>query len=173
MKIDIIQLIYKLVNTEDSDKKELLERFSRSKIKDSFLTVEEVLVMYMYYVEERKPNEIALILNRSRSNVYATLQRARDKVVQAKETIKHVNAFRKAIKIRVYSGEDADDVIKRIYNVADEKNVKLPYKSYELKDELRKLKLVDEDDTVIDNTELIILPEIGIFTSGRRVEVNS
>ncbi len=173
MKIDIIQLIDKIISSSTSDKRELLERYSRSKIKDSFLTVEEVLVMYMYYVEEKKPNEIAAILNKSRSNVYATLQRAKEKVVQAKETIKHVNAFRSAVKVKVYGGEDVDDVIKRIYNVADDKNVKLPYKSYELKDELRKLNIVDEDDTVIDDAELIILPEIGIFTAGRRIEDTS
>ncbi len=170
MRLDITDLIHIIINSSNAERLKLLENYSRVKVADSFLTVEEVLVMYMYYVEGRRPDEISRILGKSRSNIYATLQRAKGKLLYAGKTVIQVNAFRNAVKVMIYRNEDVDDVIKKIYNKADAKNVKLPYKSYELKDKLRSLGIIDDDDRVIDDMELIILPEIGIFGSGRGIE---
>lgn len=163
VKIDTDELINLIIETPMEERSRIIEENYKTKVDNSFLTVEEVLVMYMYYVESMRPDVIARILGKSRSNIYAALERVRVKYESAKETIKLIEGIMKSIRVSFPSGERADDALMKLYTTADEKAIKVPYKSYQIKKYMRKKHIIDDYDRFVNDTELIILPGIGIY----------
>ncbi len=172
VKIGTDELIKLIIGTPIEERNRIIEENYKTKVNNSFLTVEEVLIMYMYYVESMRPDIIARILGKSRSNIYAALERVRMKYESAKETIRLIEGIMKSIRVYLPSGGRADDALIKLYTTADEKGIKVPYKSYQIKEYMRKKRIVDDYDRFVNDTELIILPGVGIYHHSRERDGN-
>jgi transcriptional regulator len=165
LRLKADNLVKEIIKSSEKQRAQMLEKYSRARVNNTSLTVEEVLVLYMRYVEKNRPEDIARKLNKSRSNIYAALQRVKDKLKMANETAKFIEALTEAVCVDVRSGEDADVTIRRIYSEADKLKVKLPLKSYDLKEKLKSDGLIDEFGRIKIDARIIVLPGVGIYHS--------
>ena len=155
--------VLKLVTGERiRELKMILEKHSRRKIDNTLLTLEETVILLMINVLGYKPDKIAEILGVSRSSVYAAIKRAKQKADIAKKTISYYNGLTKTIRISVRRGEDLRSVIEKIFSEADRLGLKLPFRSIEIAEELRRIGVAG-DEYIIKDSSIIIIPGIGIF----------
>lgn len=159
-----INVILKLVLKHDFKAlNKLVRTVSRKKVDGCLLTYEEVAILSMKTVLGLKPEEIAKILGVSRSNVYATLKRAQMKTRVAEKTIKLYEALTKPIIVNVSTGQNISELIDKIFYEADKKRIKLPLRSIEIAELLRK-KGIMSSETANKKTKLIIISGLGLFT---------
>ncbi len=142
--------------------KKLLEQYSRRRVGETLLTLEETVILLMFNVLGYRVDEIAKILGVSRSSVYAALKRAKLKSEIAEKTINFYNGLTNAIRISVNKGNDLRNVIEKIFHEADRLGLKLPFRSIEIAEELRRLGVADKD-YVVEDSLIIVIPRIGIF----------
>ena len=162
MDISFDKLLQLVLEERIKEIKKLLEQYSRRKIGETLLTLEETVILLMINVLGYKADEIAKILGVSRSSVYAAIKRAKLKSEIAEKTINYYNGLTNTIRILVKRGDDLKRVIEKIFHEADRLGLKLPFRSIEIAEELRKLGVADEDYIVKDSL-IIIIPRIGIF----------
>ncbi len=162
MDIDFEKLLQLVLEERIEEIKKLLEQHSRRRIGETLLTLEETVILLLINVLGYKADEIAKILGISRSSVYAAIKRAKLKSEIAEKTINYYRGFTNTIRILVKRGNDLKHVIEKIFHEADRLGLKLPFRSIEIAEELRKRGVVDEDYVVKDSL-IIIIPRIGIF----------
>ncbi len=155
----ILQLV---LGEKIEELKMLLEKYSRRRVEETLLTLEETVILLMINVLGYKADKIAEVLGVSKSSVYAAIKRAKLKSEIAKRTIDYYNGLTSTIRIFVKRGEDLRRVIEKIFHEADRLGLKLPFRSIEIAEELRRLGVADEDYIVKDSL-IIIIPRIGIF----------
>ncbi len=141
---------------------DIIKTIPRKKISDCLLTYEEVIILALNKILGIKPDNIASMLGMSRSNVYATLKRIRRKIIFLRNTIKVYDAVSNPIIIDISRGDTLPIIIDRIFSEADKRNIKLPYRSIEVADILRREGVIDDNDAICDH-RLIIIPGLGIY----------
>jgi len=155
----ILQLV---LREKINELKMLLEKYSRRRVGETLLTLEEIVILLMINALGYKADKIAEVLGVSRSSVYAAIKRAKLKSEIAKRTIDYYNGLTNTIRIHVKRGEDLRHIIEKIFYEADRLGLKLPFRSIEIAEEFRRLGIADEN-YIAKNSLIIIIPGIGIF----------
>jgi Tfx family DNA-binding protein len=140
----------------------IIKTIPRKKMSNCLLTHEEVIILALNKILGIKPDSIASILNMSRSNVYATLKRIRQKMSILRNTIRIYDAISNPIIINISRGDTLPVIIDKIFSEADKRNIKLPYRSIEVADILRREGVINDNDAIGDH-RLIIIPGLGIY----------
>ena len=162
MDISFNKILQLVLGEKIEELKMLLEKYSRRRVEETLLTLEETVILLMINVLGYKADRIAEVLSVSRSSVYAAIKRAKLKSEIAKRTIDYYNGLTNTIRIFVKRGDDLRHIIEKIFHEADRLGLKLPFRSIEIAEELRRLGVADEDYIVKDSL-IIIIPRIGIF----------
>ncbi len=154
-------LVVTILNSSNDFVKKLVEECPRRKIKGTFYTIEEVAIGVLYYRKGMSPNQIAEALGMSRSNVYAFIRKLRETAEKARNTVRIYNYLSSYITVKAKKNTGLDEVVENIYREADKMHLRIPYKSLQLAEIIRKHGVVDEENKLTND----IIIEIDLMTN--------